>query len=171
MLACKWPRKEYPKTHTQPSNETTQSFYPTLSGRGKKKSQRKGKSPKQVYSSVNKFYLEYCIVRSSQLSPKGQKLLQLCPVDKVEEKLLESCLCSEKQSVLTVRAVLQKCPGQGLRTRGNEGQEGNLGSGGQRQPPYWEPHSGHGTRVTGCLESHGCPHHLVPQPRRNACSW
>lgn len=42
-------------------------------------------------------------------------------MDKVEEKLLESCLCSEKESVLTVRAVLQKCPGQGLRTEGVRG--------------------------------------------------
>lgn len=74
---------------------------------GEKKSQRKGKSPKQVYSSVNKFYLEYHIVRSSRLSPKGQKLLQLCPVDKVEEKLLESCLCSEKESVDS-----QSCPAE-----------------------------------------------------------
>lgn len=65
------------------------------------------------------------IVRSSRLSPKGQKLLQLCPMDKkVEEKLLESCLCSEKESVLTFRAALQKCPGQGLRTREGEGQRG-----------------------------------------------
>lgn len=56
--------------------------------------------------------------------PKGQKLLQLCPVVKVEEKLLESCLCSEKESVLTFRAALRKCPGQGLRTRESEGQKG-----------------------------------------------
>lgn len=107
--------------------------YPVLSNsewNRKEKNQRKGKSPKQVYSSFNKFYLEYLIVGSSWLSPKGQKLLPLCPVDKVEEKRLESCLCSEKESVWTVRAVPQKCPGQGLRTRGSEGQEDNLGSGG-----------------------------------------
>lgn len=96
----------------------------------RKEKKSKGKSPKQVYSSFNKFYLEYLIVGSSWLSPKGQKLLPLCPVDKVEEKRLESCLCSEKESVWTVRAVPQKCPGQGLRTRGSEGQEDNLGSGG-----------------------------------------
>lgn len=56
--------------------------------------------------------------------PKGQKLLQLCPMVKVEEKLLESCLCSEKESVLIFRAALRKCPGQGLRTRESEGQKG-----------------------------------------------
>lgn len=59
--------------------------------------------------------------------------------------------------MLTVGAVLQECPGQGLRTRGDEGQEGNLGSGGQRQPPYWELHSSHGARVTGCLEAMAAP--------------
>lgn len=85
--------------------------------------------------------------------PKGQKLLQMCPVDKkVEEKLLESCLCSEKESVLTVRTALQKSPGRGLTTRGHEGQEGNLGSGGWKQP-YKEQRSGHGSRLTGCLEA------------------
>ena len=126
-----------------------------MSGGEKKKVKEKERAQSRFILSTN--FIWNIVVRSSRLSPKGQKLLQLCPVDKVEEKLLESCLCSEKESVLTVRAVLQECPGQGLRTRGDEGQEGNLGSGGQRQPPYWELHSSHGTRVTGCLEAMAAP--------------
>lgn len=64
-------------------------------------------------------------MRQKPASSTPMKLLQLCPMDKkVEEKLLESCLCSEKESVLTFRAALQKCPGQGLRTREGEGQRG-----------------------------------------------
>lgn len=102
-LARKWPRKEYPKTHTQPSHETTQSFYSTLSGGEKKKVKEKERAQSRFILSTN--FIWNIVVRSSRLSPKGQKLLQLCPMDKVEEKLLESCLCSEKESVLTVRAV------------------------------------------------------------------
>lgn len=58
--------------------------------------------------------------------------------------------------MLTVRAALQKSPGRGLTTRGREGQEGNLGSGSWKQP-YEEQHSGHGPRLTGCLEAMAVP--------------
>lgn len=151
-LPKKWPRKEFPQTHTQPRVETTLSLAPVLpnsDGKGKKKkNQRKGKSPKQVYSSFNKFYL---MVGSSWLLPKDQKLLQMCPMDKkVEEKLLESCLCSKKESVLTVRAVLQKCPWQGLRTRGCEGARGQPGL---RRLEATLQGTAFRPWVTGCLEA------------------
>ena len=56
------------------------------------------KSPEQIYFSLYNFYTEHVRVRSSQLSPKGQKLLKLCPVAlMVEGRLRESCPCSERE--------------------------------------------------------------------------
>lgn len=107
--------KNYPVPRPLPSSDR----------KGNENKSKKAKSPKHFILPSIYFIWNILIVRSSWLSPKGQKLLQLCPMDKkVEEKLLESCLCSEKESVLTFRAALQKCPGQGLRTREGEGQRG-----------------------------------------------
>lgn len=89
MQSClpqKWPRTESPKPHTQPSVETTLPLRPSLTQlrvkmNEKKNNQRKGKSPKQVYSSFNKFYLEYLISQEFSAFAQRSELLQLCPVD------------------------------------------------------------------------------------------
>ena len=79
----------------------------------------------------------------------------------MEEKLLESCLCSEKESVLTFRAALQKCPGQGLRAREGKGQGVTWAL--RLEASLLEQQLG--------LEAMAGPHQPVPHPRRKACSW
>lgn len=74
-MAGKWPRRastqgpEPPLVLLPESNPS----YPTLSQEGGKFKETR-KSPEQVYFSFDKFCTEYITVRSSQLSPKDQKL-------------------------------------------------------------------------------------------------